>query len=72
MRKVVFISHSTIHLPSSKPAQQTELAFDCESSILMSGMPKEYRFAYFKTEDGKYIYTTRWGWQFASELSKAS
>jgi hypothetical protein len=72
MRKVVFSSNSAFHLPDGKPAQQTELAFDCESSIFMSDMPKEYGFAYFKTEDGRYIYTSRWGWQFTGELPKTN
>jgi hypothetical protein len=72
MQKVVLISRSTIHLSGGKPAQLTELAFDNESSILMSDLPKEYVLTFFKTADGRYSYTSQWGWQFVRELSKAS
>jgi hypothetical protein len=64
---VTYSTASTVHLPGGQPAQQLEMKFASPEEIRLAGVPSGYVFAYFKTEDAKHIFSSRWGWEAFSQ-----
>jgi len=64
MHNLVMTTKSLAHLPNGYPATQTVSSFNDETDIFTFQIPDSYVFAFFATEDGRYIYSRRWGWNF--------
>jgi hypothetical protein len=64
MHKLVMTTKSLAHLPNGYPAKQTVFNFNEEMDIFTFRIPDLFVFAFFATEDGRYVYSKRWGWTF--------